>query len=57
VLAAAGALDVQHGRDLHRQAEQLDEALGILLIVDIFLAEGGVILAVEAEGRLAADDG
>ena len=56
MLAPAGAFHVQHGRDLHRQAEQLDETFRIPLVVNIFLAEGSIVFAVEAVGRLPADE-
>src|SRR5512136_2409910 len=49
VPALAAAVDCEQRLDLERQAEELAEAVGVLLVVDVLLAKGGVVLAVEAE--------
>ena len=48
IAALAAAVDVEQRFDLHRQTEQLDKAFGVLLVVDIFLAERGIIFAIQA---------
>jgi len=48
IAGVAGAFDSEQGLHFQRQAEQLDESLGILLIVDIFLTERGVIFSIQA---------
>src|SRR5215469_11163539 len=43
-------------REPQPEGVELDEAFGVLLVVDLIGLEGDVVLAVEAVGRLAADD-
>src|SRR5690606_1936881 len=54
-LLAVGTLALLLGqrRNLHRQAEEVDEPLGVRLIIHVVGPEGGEALVVQAVGRLA----
>src|SRR5262249_5296745 len=56
VARAAHAAEVQERLDLRWQPEQVDEAFGVLLVVDGVDAEGREVLAIERRWRLAARD-
>ncbi len=50
VAGTAAVTDFHHRLNLHLQSKKGDKALCVSLIINIFLAESGEILAVEAVG-------
>ena len=46
---------IQHGLNLERQAEKIDESGGVPLVVNLVRTEGGQLLLVERVRRLPAD--